>query len=182
MAKVHSTARTHQSARALVDLPDTLTAHPITWIDPREIVNPPSSRRYPAGGPAYIAALVDAYQCAERGEGDWPPPIPCYLDGDQIRRCDGTHRTWASLTSGVRKVPILLFASHDAVMRASQRGRMNERERQLADERLAAARRWLAEDAAGTARLSGTDRASYQATVDRADADLAHLEWLRGEH
>jgi hypothetical protein len=164
--------RTHAREKNCVHLNDLLTGHPITWVAPHDIVNAGYTHgAYPVGGPAYIHALVRAYQKAERGEGDWPPPIPCFTDGDEIKRCDGTHRSTAALRSGVLVMPIFLFPSNAAVLRAAIRGQMNVSERRLHDERLRAARYWLAADAAGSARLSATDRASYQATVAAADED-----------
>jgi hypothetical protein len=160
--------RTYERERTRVHLNDMLAGHPITWIDPIEIVNPPAGTQ---GGPAYIRALIEAYQRAERGEGEWPPGIPCFPVDGEIHRCDGTHRHWAALRSGVQVMPIFLFASKGAIYRATDRFRMTVSERRLHDERLRAARYWLARDAAGSARLSATDRANYQATVANAVED-----------
>jgi hypothetical protein len=137
----------------------------VEWVNPHQISNWPAGIL--PGGYSYVWAIADAYALAERGEGDWPPPIVCHSHEGEIVRADGNHRMRAALISRVRTMPIYLFPSMDALSYALDR---SQRHAEL-EVHVRAARLSLAREANGSARLSATERESFRATVARADAD-----------
>jgi hypothetical protein len=74
----------------------------------------------------YIRALVDAYEAAQRGEGEWPPPIFLRSRKRGPLLVDGNHRLLAARLAGIDRIPAHVSNNVDALRTAA---RLQERER-----------------------------------------------------